>query len=70
MHEGWEFTMELKIKSIWKKNTWVLAYPLKGKKSINMKWVYNVKPTFDGKLNKSKACLVVRGFEFKRKRRT
>jgi hypothetical protein len=70
MHEGWEFTTELKIKSIWKKNIWVLAYLLKGKKPINMKWVYKVKPTLDGKLNKSKVCIVVRGFEFKRKRRT
>jgi hypothetical protein len=70
MHEGWEFTTELKIKSIWKKNIWVLAYLLKGKKPINMKWVYKVKPTLDGKLNKSKVCIVVRRFEFKRKRRT
>jgi hypothetical protein len=54
--------MELKIKFVWKKNTWVLAYLLKEKKPINMKWVYKVKPTLDGKLNKSKVCLVVRGF--------
>jgi hypothetical protein len=33
MHEGWEFTMELKIKFVWKKNTWVLAYLLEGKKT-------------------------------------
>ncbi len=58
MHEGWEFIMELKIKSIWKKHIWVFACLLKGKKSINMKWVYKVKPTLDGKLNNRRCVLL------------
>jgi len=52
----------IKDKICLEKKTWVLAYLLKEKKPINMKWVYKVKPTLDGKLNKSKVCLVVRGF--------
>jgi hypothetical protein len=42
--------------------TWSLVDLPLGKKLINVEWVYKIKPSFDGKLDKLKARLVAKRY--------
>jgi hypothetical protein len=43
--------------------TWSLVDLPLGKTLINAQWVYKIKPSFDGKIDKLKARLVAKGYE-------
>jgi hypothetical protein len=53
---------ELKSKSLADNNTWELVSIPEGRKVIDNRWVYRVKLTTDGAVDKFKARLVARGF--------
>ncbi len=55
--------MELEIESIQKNKTWELIELLVGKNPITSKWVFEVKKTSNGGVDKLKARLVARGFQ-------
>lgn len=59
----WKKAMDEKIEAIEKNNTWELTNLPKGHKSIGVKWVYKTKLNADGKLDKYKARLVVKGYK-------
>ena len=61
----WRSAMVEEILTIQKNDTWeLLALPPK-KKTIGVKWVYKIKRTVDGSINRYKARLVARGYKQK-----
>ena len=50
------------MKSIEKNRTWEMMELPKGKNAIGLKWVFKTKFAADGRLQKHKARLVVRGY--------
>jgi hypothetical protein len=50
--------MKLKFDFIQKKKVWKLINLPKGKRPINAKWVFKVKPNLDGKIEKLKLVLL------------
>ncbi|KAJ0926043.1 putative RNA-directed DNA polymerase [Helianthus annuus] len=54
--------MESEIKAIEQNNTWDLVEAPVGVKPIGVKWVYKTKLNADGKVDKYKARLVVKGY--------
>ncbi|KAH9290463.1 hypothetical protein KI387_034580, partial [Taxus chinensis] len=61
-NEVWEKAMDDEIDAIEKNQTWELMDLPKGKDVIGFNWVYKTKYNVDGKVQKHKARLVVRGF--------
>ncbi|KAG9453117.1 hypothetical protein H6P81_006021 [Aristolochia fimbriata] len=64
-NNGWVEVMDKEIASIEKNDTWTLTNLPLGKKSIGVKWVYKTKYHSNGKIDKLKACLVVKGYHKK-----
>lgn len=58
----WQKAMDEEIAAIEKNNTWELTDLPKRHKSIGVKWVYQTKLNADGKVDKYKARLVVKGY--------
>jgi hypothetical protein len=58
-HHGWIQAMKLKFNFIQKNKVWNLINLPKGKRPINAKWVFKVKPNLDGKLEKLKLVLLL-----------
>ncbi len=63
--KGWDHAMDQEMDSILKNRTWSLVGLSLGKKLINVQWVYEIKPTLDGKLNKFKVKLMKKKYEQK-----
>ncbi|KAG9440556.1 hypothetical protein H6P81_020721 [Aristolochia fimbriata] len=63
--DGWVEAMDKEIASIEKNDTWTLTTLPLGKKSIGVKWVYKTKYQSNGKIDKLKARLVVKGYRQK-----
>ncbi|GJT82884.1 retrovirus-related pol polyprotein from transposon TNT 1-94 [Tanacetum coccineum] len=60
--EKWVEAMKSELRAMEKNKPWELvALPLRGAKKIGVKWVFKTKLSEDGKLNKYKARLVVKG---------
>lgn len=57
--------MAQEMDSILKNRTWSLVDLSLGRKLVNAQWVYEIKPTLDGKLDKFKVKLVVKTYEQK-----
>jgi len=55
--------MEEEIKAIERNDTWKLVSLLKGKHVIGVKWVYKTKSNIEGKIERHKARLVVKGYK-------
>jgi len=54
--------MEKEIQTLVENETWDILSLYIGKKRIDCKWAYKVKPRVDGSVERLKARLVVRGF--------
>ena len=57
--------MEEEIDSLLEKKTWELVKLPKGRKTLQNKWVYKIKHEGEGKKERYKARLVVKGFSQK-----
>ncbi|GKD45674.1 retrovirus-related pol polyprotein from transposon TNT 1-94, partial [Tanacetum coccineum] len=60
--ECWKRAMNQEIKSIERNNTWELCDLPPGATAIGVKWVFKTKLDKDGKIDKHKARLVVKGY--------
>lgn len=54
--------MDEEIDSIERNETWEIL--TSNKKVIGIKWMYNTKCNVEGKINKDKALLVVKGYKY------
>ena len=61
-HPTWDATMKEEYKSLLANDTWDLVPLPKGRKFVRCKWVYRTKYGPNGKVDKHKAKLVVKGF--------
>ena len=55
--------MDDEINAIEKNKTWELVDLLEGKEVIGVKWVYKTKSNVEGKIERHKARLVVKGYK-------
>ncbi|XP_047309919.1 uncharacterized mitochondrial protein AtMg00820-like [Impatiens glandulifera] len=60
--EYWQKEMKDEVSTIEKNSTWELVDLPDGKKIIGLKWVYKVKYSEDGLIQKHKARLVAKGY--------
>lgn len=60
--ECWKRAMKQEIESIERNNTWELCDLPPGATAIGVKWVFKIKLDKDGKVDKHKARLVVKGY--------
>lgn len=60
--EKWRTTMDVKMRSIGKNETWDIIELPKGAKRIGVKWVYKTKLNELIEVDKHKACLVAKGY--------
>ena len=60
--EDWRKAMEKEIDVIEKNETWQLVENPKDKETIGVKWIYRVKHHSDGRVQRLKARLVVKGY--------
>lgn len=58
----WKTTMDNKMDSIMKNQTWELVELLASKSMVIYKWVYKAKEEMKGKIEKYKARLVAKGY--------
>jgi len=58
----WKSAMIEKLESLKKNETWELVALPKGKRPIDVKWVFKIKLKFDGSIAKYKSRLVAKGF--------
>jgi hypothetical protein len=63
--DQWETAMEAELDSIHRTGTWVLTDLPKGRQAIGCKWVFKIKRTADGSVDRYKARLVAKGFSQK-----
>jgi hypothetical protein len=63
--ECWRSAMEEEIHAIQKNDTWELSALPPKKKTIGVKWVYKIKQTADGGVDRYKARLVAKGYKQK-----
>eukprot|EP00253_Pinus_taeda_P033406 PITA_33406 len=61
--EKWVAEMEEEIEAIERNDTWELVSLPKGKHVIRVKWVYKTKSNIEGKIERHKARLVVKGYK-------
>ena len=61
--EKWVVAMEEEIEAIEKNDTWELVNLPKGKHVIGVKWVYKTKSNVEGKIERHKARLVIKGYK-------
>eukprot|EP00253_Pinus_taeda_P009757 PITA_09757 len=61
-HLDWDTTMNEEYRSLLANDIWDLVPLLKGQKFVRCKWLYKTKYGPDGKVDKHKARLVVKGF--------
>ncbi|KAG2767976.1 hypothetical protein PC129_g21546 [Phytophthora cactorum] len=60
--EQWHTAAYSEYKSLMDNDTWVLVTPPKGRKILTSRWVFVVKYTGTGEIDRFKACLVIKGF--------
>ncbi|CAI7881461.1 unnamed protein product [Closterium sp. NIES-53] len=65
--EEWKKAMESELKSIEENGTWEMVELLKGRKAITSKWLFKIKSDADGKIERYKSRLVVKGYQQKEK---
>jgi hypothetical protein len=58
----WHKAMLEEMAALQKNKTWKLVSLLKGKKTVNCKWVYTVKQDPNGKIERYKTRLVAKGY--------
>ncbi|POM58686.1 LOW QUALITY PROTEIN: Hypothetical protein PHPALM_36636 [Phytophthora palmivora] len=58
----WHLAAKSEYKSLMDNNTWVLVSPPKGRKILSSRWVFVVKYTGTGEIDRFKARLVIKGF--------
>ena len=58
----WKTTMEEEYDSLMENHTWILVPPPPGRNIIQCKWVYRIKYTSTGTIDKYKARLVAKGY--------
>lgn len=61
-HNEWQEAMEKEYKALIDNNTWSLVPEPKDKQIIDTKWVYKIKLTANGTIDKYKARFVVKGY--------
>lgn len=61
--EKWVAAMEEEIEAIERNDTWELVSLPKGKHVIGVKWVYKTKSNIEGKIERHKERLVVKGYK-------
>ena len=61
--EKWVAAMEEEIEAIERNDTWELVSLPKGKHVIGVKWVFKTKSNIEGKIERHKARLVVKGYK-------
>jgi len=61
--EKWVLAMDEEMEEIEKNDTWELVNLLQGKEVIRVKWAYNTKRNVNGKIERQKARLVVKGYK-------
>ena len=62
-NEKWIEVMDEEMNAIERKKTWDLVELPKGKEVIGVKWVYKTKSNAEGKIERHKARLVVKGYK-------
>lgn len=60
--ESWKMAIEDEYKSLMDNKTWILVERPTGRNIIKSKWVFKVKPAYDGVKERYKARLVANGF--------
>ncbi|GMF42168.1 unnamed protein product [Phytophthora fragariaefolia] len=58
----WHKAAKAEYNSLMENNTWVLVPPPKGRKTLTSRWVFVVKYTGTGEIDRFKARLVIKGF--------
>jgi hypothetical protein len=58
----WQDAMTKEYQSIMKNYVWYIILRQKGKYVVTSKWIYNIKHTGDGSVEKCKEIFVARGF--------
>jgi Reverse transcriptase (RNA-dependent DNA polymerase) len=59
---NWVGAMKLEMDALEKNDTWKLVTLPEGKKTVGCKWVYTIKYNAEGKIERYKAKLVVKGY--------
>ncbi|CAI7871281.1 unnamed protein product [Closterium sp. NIES-53] len=65
--EEWKKAMDSELKSIEENDTWELVELPEGRKAITSKWLFKIKSDADGKIERYKSRLVVKGYQQKEK---
>jgi hypothetical protein len=58
----WKEAMEEELHALMRNKTWELAMLPEGKKAVGCKWIFTVKQTPEGKIDRYKARLVAKGY--------
>jgi hypothetical protein len=58
----WKDAMKEELLALQKNKTWELVHLPEGKKAVGCKWVFTVKQTPEGKIDRYKARLVAKGY--------
>ena len=61
--QKWLYAMDEEMNAIEKNNTWELVDLLKGKEVIGLKWIYKTKINAEGKIERHKAKIFVKGYK-------